>query len=210
MNNIPKILCICNQLLHTNLHIDLLEDNDAIPVQIEDHPKISIIENVDGVIICNAVQSSLNKSDTNILQNNIFSYVLDNNLPLIAISEGMLTLNNYLKKSDCTTEQMIPEMQLQSETTEAFISPGSRLAKTLSTMGCIKVSIPQIPMLTEDQKSNSLLTSAYSTKNRSVLAFESIFHKWILGISFDLNSSEKINEHIYKIHRSLINQIINQ
>jgi hypothetical protein len=122
----------------------------------------------------------------------------------------MLSLNDYFKKSKCPTKPMRSEIQLQSETTEAFITPGSRLAKTLGTMGFIKVSLPQISILTENQKSNSLLTSAYSTKNRSVLAFESMFHKWILGISFDLNSSEKINAHLYKIHRSLINKIINQ
>lgn len=210
MSNKPKILCICNQLLHTNLHNDLLNNNGATPIKLENYQNISILEKVNGLIICNTIQSSLNDSDTNILQNNIFSYAFNNNLPLVAISQGMLSLNDYLKKPECTIKPMLSEMQLQSETTEAFITPGSRLAKTLGTMGIIKVSLPQIPTLTENQKSNSLLTSAYSTKNRSVLAFESMFHTWILGILFDLNSSEKINTTIYKIHRSLINKIINQ
>ena len=208
MNNTPKILCICNQKIHANLHTDLLQNSKVVIMQLENHHDISIIEKIDGLIVCNNIQSSLKKVDPNILQNNIFRYVLDHNLPLVAISQGMISLNNYLQKTK-DPKQKTPTVQLESKITEAFITPGSRLAKSLSTMGVIKVSSPQIPILTEHQKDNSLLTSAYSTKNRSVLAFESMFHKWVLGISFDLNSSEKINAHIYKMHSSLINQVIN-
>ena len=139
---------------------------------------------------------------------------LDVDMPVLAICRGMqilnvacggeLTqdLNGHREDSERTDGIFDPEAD--SNFHRIFISPGSRLSATVGSGGFVRVNHRHHQGVKERQKSEYLMSSAWSMEDGLIEALESPANDWVLGVQFHPERRGEIPPHFDKLFETLI------
>ncbi len=122
------------------------------------------------------------------LHRRILELALAQNMPILAIGEGMLLLNQASggKAAQPVANHglVIKDDRWHSSQHSIYLSPGSKLSAILGTGGFFKVNSRHKLGLKEGQRSPRLLASAYSLEDGVIEGLESPEHPWVVGVQW--------------------------
>lgn len=147
--------------------------------------------------------ASVDQSELDLLK-----YALCLDIPVLGICRGMQILNLVMggtliqNVAGHLTENQ--EKNGPSNRHLIFISPGSRLAKTVGSGGFVRVNSRHQHGIREAQKAKLLMASAYSLDDRIIEALESPVHGWVLGVQFHPEIRQELPPHFERLFQSLV------
>jgi putative glutamine amidotransferase len=129
---------------------------------------------------------------------------LEMDMPLLAIGDGIHTLNLALGGGPATpVEGHGPEGETSSYH-RIYIAPGSKLAAVVGSGGFVRVNSRHDLSVHQIGKSPYLLASAYSLEDGIIEALESPDHGWVIGVQFRPERRLEIPPHFDRLFQSLV------
>lgn len=137
----------------------------------------------------------------------LLQQALDMNMPVLGICRGMQVINVALGGS---LIQNLPAHKAsgkkghgKSAFHRIWVSPGSKLARTVGSGGTVKVNSRHHQGLREAQKAPSVLASAYS-EDFLIEAIESLNHKWVIGVQWHPERREEVPPQFIRLFEGLV------
>ena len=142
------------------------------------------------------------------LELSLLDSVLEADLPILAICRGMQVLNvsmggSLIQDIDGHNSEQRGEERISSYH-RIFISPGCKLAATVGSGGFVRVNHRHHQGITEVQKSDDLMASAWSMEDGVIEGLESPNHEWVLGVQFHPERRGEIPPHFDKLFETLV------
>lgn len=132
---------------------------------------------------------------------------LDRDVALLAIGAGMQALNLASGGSVAEVSDHAPMGDGGDEASSyhrIYIAPGSKLAAVVGSGGFVRVNSRHRLGISEPQKSNRLMASAYSLEDGVIEALESPEHDWVIGLQFHPERRLEIPPHFDRLFNSLV------
>ena len=138
----------------------------------------------------------------------LLKLALDADMPLLCTGWGMHALNDAQGgepgRAIAGHSSAMEDGQELSGFHRIFISPGSKLAVAVGSGGFVRVNSRHDEGVGEAQKSDLLMTSAYSLEDGIIEALESPDHTWVLGVQFQPERRGEIPPHFDGLFRTLV------
>ena len=139
---------------------------------------------------------------------------MDTDIPVLGICRGMQVLNvacggALSRNLDGHSESKNDDLNVASGETPSnfhriFISPGSRLSATVGSGGFVRVNHRHRQGVKESQKSEYLMSSAWSMEDGLIEALESPTNDWVLGVQFHPERRGEIPPHFDRLFETLL------
>lgn len=143
------------------------------------------------------------------LELSILDSALKVDLPILAICRGMQVLNvsmggSLIQDIDGHNSEETEGEERLSSYHRIFLSPGCRLSATVGSGGFVRVNHRHHQGIREAQKSEELMTSAWSMEDGLIEGLESPNHDWVLGVQFHPERRGEIPPHFDKLFETLV------
>ncbi len=224
-SNIPTIGLTCSDLERSVPYTAMLEKFGAVVKLITPSSFTSlseIMDTIDGLMLSGGadvhprryyedpdsyINSWYNESLDD-LELSLLDSVLEADLPILAICRGMQVLNvsmggSLIQDIDGHNSEQSGEERISSYH-RIFISPGCKLAATVGSGGFVRVNHRHHQGITEAQKSDDLMASAWSMEDGVIEGLESPNHEWVLGVQFHPERRGEIPPHFDKLFETLV------
>ena len=223
--NIPTIGLTCSDLERSVPYAAMLEKFGAVVKLITPSSFTSLSETmdtIDGLMLSGGADvhprrysedpdpytNSWYNESLDDLELSLLDSVLEADLPILAICRGMQVLNvsmggSLIQDIDGHNSEQSGEERISSYH-RIFISPGCKLAATVGSGGFVRVNHRHHQGITEVQKSDDLMASAWSMEDGVIEGLESPNHEWVLGVQFHPERRGEIPPHFDKLFETLV------
>ena len=223
--NIPTIGLTCSDLERSVPYAAMLEKFGAVVKLITPSSFTSlseIMDTIDGLMLSGGADvhprrysedpdpytNSWYNESLDDLELSLLDSVLEADLPVLAICRGMQVLNvsmggSLIQDIDGHNSEQSGEERISSYH-RIFISPGCKLAATVGSGGFVRVNHRHHQGITEVQKSDDLMASAWSMEDGVIEGLESPNHEWVLGVQFHPERRGEIPPHFDKLFETLV------
>ena len=120
------------------------------------------------------------------LELRVLEYVLDRDMPVLAICRGMQLLNvafgGKLIQDLPGHKATKIDGEWESAYHQIYISPGAKAAAVIGVAGFFKVNSLHHQGLKEKQRAPRLMTTAYEVEDGLIEGLESPEHSWVIGL----------------------------
>ena len=120
------------------------------------------------------------------LEIRVLEYVLDRDMPVLAICRGMQLLNVAFggKLIQDIADHKAQKIDRGWESTyhQIYIAPGAKTAAVIGMAGFFKVNSLHHQGLKEAQRAPRLMTTAYEVEDGLIEGLESPEHSWVIGL----------------------------
>ena len=161
----------------------------------------------------------------------ILAHGLKLDMPVLAVSDGLLLLNEVFggKRAPILTlfHEVVKDKRMDSRfrgkrvgrfrgrrdkrengkkgRRVVYVSPGSKTAAIIGAGGFFRLGAADaLPTLTDNQRAPRLLASAYGVEDGVIEGLESAEHSWVLGFRSDLSAEEKLPRGFGGIFQSFV------
>ena len=230
-SSVPKIAVTCSNPQKGKPYVEMVSKYGANPVVMtpkESLSDLSSIDGFDGVLLSGGVDihpkfygcqpqpgsGSVYNQPLDDFEIKLTQHALDADMPVLAICRGMQILNvacggeltqdlsGHREDSDRTDGIFDPATK--SNFHRIFISPGSRLSATVGSGGFVRVNHRHHQGVKESQKSEYLMSSAWSMEDGLIESLESPTNDWVLGVQFHPERRGEIPPHFDKLFETLV------
>ena len=188
MSNQPVIAITAGSDDDGRLYSDLVSRCGGLPLlitpdSIERHDQLGI---VGGLLLGNAPAdfdngASLVLSDT---MTRLLPTVLDFDLPVVAVGDGMHSLNLAMGGREPVPVSGHEGNQDASTRHHIYVAPGSKLASIVGAGGFVRVNSLHRMGMRDAQRSSKLMTAAYAVEDGVIEAVESPDYSLVIGVQF--------------------------
>ena len=120
------------------------------------------------------------------LELRVLEYVLDRDMPVLAICRGMQLLNvsfgGKLIQDLPDHKALKINGEWESASHQIYIAPGAKAAAVIGMAGFFKVNSLHHQGLKEAQRAPRLMTTAYEVEDGLIEGLESPEHSWVIGL----------------------------
>lgn len=188
MPNQPVIAITADSEHDGRLYCDLISRCGGVPLlitpdSIERHDQLGL---VGGILMGNAPAdfdngSSLVLSDT---MTRLLPTVLDFGLPVIAVGDGMHSLNIVMGGHGPVPVSGHEGNENKAARHHIYVAPGSKLASIVGAGGFVRVNSLHQAGIRDAQRSPKLMTAAYAVEDGTIEAVESPDYSLVIGVQF--------------------------
>ena len=230
-NFVPKIAVTCSNPERGKPYAEMVGKYGANAVIVypdESSPDLGSIDGFDAVVLSGGVDihpkfygrqplsgiGSVYNERLDDFEIKFARQALDADMPVLAICRGMQILNVACGgelTQDLNGHRVNPERtdgifdsETESNFHRIFISPGSRLSATVGSGGFVRVNHRHHQGVKEAQKSEHLMSSAWSMEDGLIEALESPTNDWVLGVQFHPARRGEIPPHFDKLFETLV------
>ena len=172
----------------------------------------TVLDRVSGLLLCGTCPLNLRPvgppTGASALSQLLVKAALDNDMPVLAIGEGMHALNEAMSgKQAVDVTGHAPSDGDAGEVSSyhrVFISPGSKLAAVVGSGGFVRLNSRHLQGLRQAQKARALMASAYSLEDGVIEALESPEHRWVIGVQFRPERRKEVPPHFDRLFQVLV------